>query len=127
MTTSLLIWAIALFVGHFVADWIMQSRYIAENKSKNNWVLAIHTTDYMMWMLVITMIPAGIIGLYSSYWFLVWILVNGLLHGCTDWFTSRFNAKMYTTGQMKLFWWGIGFDQMIHYVTLFVTAYILLF
>jgi ribosomal silencing factor RsfS len=45
-------------------------------------------------------------------------LVNALLHFITDFFTSKASSSAYKEGNMKAFWGVIGFDQLIHHVTI---------
>ena len=136
-----------LLVAHFVGDFICQSDWMAQNKSKRWDALALHVLVY-----------AGVLGL-----FLLWtptdaelllIAVNAAAHFMQDAITSRINARLWFINGVRVrdkfkdvelsegarledaaasyevvyndnrhwFFVGIGADQLLHYVTLFVTA-----
>ena len=109
---------------HFIADFGFQTRYVGENKGKNNTILLFHICVYMCVMSV---------GLYIGMLFfqlsilgiIKYVCLNGLLHGCTDYVTSRLNGYFYSKKQMNKFWLTIGADQLIHNVCLTLTSGIL--
>jgi len=96
---------------HFVSDFILQSDWMAQNKSSSNKALGIHVIVYS--------IPFLIIGpLYA--------LVNGILHFFTDYVSSRVSKKLWEKKEVHWFFAVIGLDQLIHYICLF-TTYSLIF
>ena len=99
-TIILLIWL------HFVADFIMQSDYVAKNKSKSNKVLLQHVMLYS--------IPFFLIGP-------VFALVNAALHFAVDYVTSRMTSYFWNKGKVHDFFVVIGLDQAIHLSTLILT------
>jgi len=110
---------------HYVADFRMQSRHIAETKSKCNKSLSIHVLLY-----VATFLIAGLVHFVTGNKVDVWkfaeyVIINGLLHWLTDYITSRESTKAYQNSDMEKFWNIIGFDQLIHGVTLYTTWEIL--
>jgi hypothetical protein len=110
---------------HYVADFRMQSRHIAETKSKCNKSLSIHVLLY-----VATFLIAGLVHFVTGNNVDVWkfskyVIINGLLHWLTDYITSRESTKAYQNGDMEKFWNIIGLDQLIHGVTLYMTWEIL--
>jgi len=110
---------------HYVADFRMQSRHIAETKSKCNKSLSIHVLLY-----VATFLIAGLVHFVTGNNVDVWkfskyVIINGLLHWLTDYITSRESTKAYQNSDMEKFWNIIGFDQLIHGVTLYTTWEIL--
>jgi hypothetical protein len=110
---------------HYTADFQMQSRHIAETKSKSNKSLSIHVLLYAA-----TFIIAGLVSFVCGdnvdvVKFAVFVAVNGLLHWITDYITSRETTKAYQNGNMEKFWNIIGLDQLIHGVTLYTTWEIL--
>lgn len=107
MTISTLI---LIFFLHWIADFILQSDWMARNKSSSNKALALHAAVYS--------IPFLIIG----FWYAV---VNGILHSLVDYFTSRESSKRWQSGEVHNFFVVVGLDQFIHMCTLVVTYYIL--
>lgn len=103
-----------LLATHWVADFVLQTHWQASNKSKNNNALARHVGVYTCVLGIVSVLlfdlslPVG--------WF---ILVNGILHFITDYFTSRASSKLF--GDWHNFFVVIGFDQLIHQITLAVT------
>jgi hypothetical protein len=90
---------------HFVMDFVCQTHNMALGKSKSNKWLLIHIAVYST--------PFLFFGVPFA-------LINGLTHLVIDYFTSRFNSKMWKKGTdgdpfgFRLFWIGIGFDQALH-------------
>jgi hypothetical protein len=149
-----------IVVTHFIADWLLQSDWMALNKSKHWDVLAIHVTVYSVCFIpVIAWLDWT--GLFSSWRLaLLFSAVTWVTHFITDAITSRITSKLffielverpeaniYNGGTYKEFMVGkvgsyygafthfalpipgrrhwffvmIGFDQLIHYVTLAYT------
>lgn len=107
----LIIWA------HWIGDFILQSDYHAQNKSKNSFILGEHVFLYS--------IPLACIGLFIPV-SLVWVFFNAVAHFCTDWITSRITSKLWAKKQVHWFFVTIGADQAIHFTTLFVSYVFLL-
>ena len=102
---------------HFLSDFVCQTSDMALGKSKSNKWLLIHIGVYT--------IPFLFFGVKFA-------LINGISHLIIDYFTSRFNSKMWARGVAgdplgyRLFWIGIGFDQALHITILLWTAKYLL-
>ena len=112
-----------LLVGHWIGDFLYQSREVAENKSKSNVVLARHVLGYSWVFISFAFLDVCIFN-DSSFTGIQWmqfITTNALLHFVTDYFTSRMTTKAYQAGDMKRFWNIIGIDQCIHTVCLYLT------
>lgn len=123
ISVHLVIW---LWFVHWVADFILQTSEQAAGKSTSNVWLTKHVVTYtavialgVMLYDVVTPVPnrplAG-----------VFVYLNGALHWTTDYFTSRYNARMWKEGRVHDFFVGVGFDQFIHLTTLVLTAWWLL-
>lgn len=95
---------------HFVADFIMQSDYIAKTKSTSWKSLSIHVGIYTL-----------VLALLNP----IWALVNGLLHFCVDAVTSRLTSMLWQAKKTHYFFVVIGLDQLLHALML-VTTYIYL-
>lgn len=110
---------------HWFADFVMQTDKQAKGKS-NNWNdLISHTLTYSL----IWFIPLFIV-IFSGYtreevgwsqWTLLFIPITFIFHTITDYFTSRLNSKLWIEGKVHNFFVSIGFDQVLHYVQLFLT------
>lgn len=118
---------IKLFIVHFFADFILQSRTMAHNKSSHLGWLSLH--------LIIQ---------FLAFWAVTWswefALVNAIIHGVVDWNiwrlykasvylrANRMEPKRVPTADFKywedgMFYWFIGLDQMLHGITLIVLAH----
>lgn len=100
-----------LFV-HWFADFVCQSNYMAQGKSKSMKPLLLHIFVYSTILSILTLNP-------------IFGLINGLFHLVTDYITSRFTSKLYSKGDVHNFF-VIGLDQWLHYVVLIVSAFYLL-
>ncbi len=109
-----------LLTAHFVGDFILQSNWMAINKSKDWTALTCHVTVYSLCFL---------------FWGVPFALVTGALHWLTDFVTSRITSKLWFIDSMvplttikgetrfsgvfndvKRHWFFvcIGLDQLIH-------------
>jgi hypothetical protein len=93
---------------HFIGDFVLQSHWMALNKSRNNEALWIHCLVYCAFLWIMTLSP-------------VWAFLNLFLHFGVDYITSRINAKLWQKGDVHYFFVGVGADQLIHYICLFGT------
>lgn len=97
-----------MIVGHFVGDWLLQSREIALAKSRHFPTLLKHLTRVQL-----TLIPfyfVADIGLLPSVLYIT-------LHGLQDWYWWRYWGKRLdaeTWFQQKTFYDAIALDQMLH-------------
>lgn len=115
-----------LLVAHFVGDFICQSDWMALNMSRRWDALAVHVAAY-------TAVVGAIVAVWYSatgrgalpvaeQMFWPWIAANVAAHFAQDAITSRINSRLLHPNQRHWFFVGIGADQLLHYVTLFVTA-----
>jgi hypothetical protein len=131
MTAAVLGQVLLILFFHWVADFLLQTQDMATQKSKSLYWLTQHVKSYMFGMLPITgliIFCGGTLGGCFSWW-----IINGALHWCTDYATSRWTSKLYATQQfytpnkyLKIlnfpaFFSVIGLDQWIHYACLFTT------
>jgi hypothetical protein len=110
-----------LIVVHFVADFILQSDWMAQNKSKSNYALGMHVAAYTITLALGAIPLVFILGVASGRLPLGWIIVNGMAHFATDYVTSRINSRLWTDKKVHWFFVGVGADQVIHYLTLGLT------
>lgn len=104
---------LALVWSHFVGDFILQSSYLALNKSKSNKVLLQHVLWYA--------IPLLVLAMYFSV-SIYWVLLNVVLHFMTDYVTSRITGHLWQKEEYHWYFVTIGADQAIH-LTCLITSY----
>ena len=111
-----------LLLGHWVADFIFQTDWMAKNKYKNAYPRFIHCLVYT---LVFGIFSYFVVPLDILFWF---VLVNGITHFIIDTYTSK--ASSYLSSQGKYgsdvipnfgMFTIIGFDQFLHYLIMFST------
>lgn len=120
-----MIYYLFIIVIHWIADFVFQDEKWAINKSKNNLALLSHTIVYSC----IWLIPAFcLLGIENGTYF---VLITFLAHTITDYFTSKIVSKKFNKNQLGSSipnlgaFSVIGFDQVLHYVQLFLTFYML--
>lgn len=114
----------SIIVIHWIADFVLQTDKQAKGKSKNWSDLLEHTNNYSLLWTIIGMFYT-IISLNTSWNWLLFGLITFIAHTITDYFTSRLNSKLWAKGDVHKFFVSIGFDQILHYVQLFFTYYLL--
>lgn len=104
----------SIILAHFVGDFVLQSDWMAQNKSKSLDALAAHVAVYS----VAILIPMAFLMPVSLWW---WWPVNVVAHFCTDAVTSRISSYYWRKNRRHAFFITIGADQTIHYLTLLGT------
>lgn len=111
-----------LFV-HWFADFVCQTRWMAQGKSKSFSILLIHVCTYG-WVLATTLelylISAGIS--VTDYNYITFMWINIILHGVTDFITSRVSSYFWRKENTHAFFTTVGFDQFLHQLCLIVTS-----
>ncbi len=97
-----------LLLAHFIGDFICQSDWMAQGKSKKFLPLFIHCVVY-----------SWVIYVFSGN--ILFTLVNFLLHFVIDFFTSRVNSWLWNKKEIHWFFVGVGTDQFCHYLCLITT------
>lgn len=112
-----------LFI-HLVGDFFMQSSEQAQNKWHSNQHLLAHVVSYTAALTIVSFIvfvnvppmdPA------KSALFMSWSLLNGALHFCVDWVTSRLTHHLFEKKKYHDGFAVIGVDQFAHYACLLLT------
>ena len=107
-----------ILLTHWFADFVLQSNWMAQNKSKQWDALLAHIGMYTLPFLCISAI------IFHDWQVAIyWALFNGLAHGAVDYVTSRITSNLYAKGRIHDFFICIGFDQLIHIATLLVSYY----
>lgn len=118
---SFIILMLAFEVKHYVADFVLQTNWIAHGKDRiTGWQrpLAAHVGLHGLGTLCIALVIS------PSLWWLA--LIDIAVHGLID------RGKALITHRKKFpltdarFWWLMGFDQMLHQITNVVLVGVLL-
>lgn len=124
----------SIILIHWLADFVLQTDKQAKGKSKNWSDLLSHTFNYsIIWYIPMMLFSINYVffdGLskeelsWSGY---MWLfpIITFIAHTITDYFTSRLNSKLWAKGDAHNFFISVGFDQVLHYVQLFTTYYLL--
>lgn len=106
---------------HWVFDFVLQSSWMATNKSKNTKALSAHVGVYTIGMLM-----AGCVVFGFTPVALMFGLLNGAIHYCVDFCTSRWTSHLWKKQDVHNFFVVIGLDQLIHVTTLILTLQLFL-
>lgn len=107
---------------HWFADFVLQTDWQAQNKSKSNKALTAHVFYYsMVWFIASVLFASH----YDNRWMLVFSAITFVCHWVTDYFTSRLNSKLWNEKRVHAFFVSVGFDQFLHYSQLLITYYYL--
>jgi len=124
----------SILIVHFLADFVLQTDKQAKGKSKNWNALLRHTFTYSaVWYFIMLgfAVCGNHFGGYTieelgwSPWMITFPFITFVAHTITDYFTSRINSKLWAQGKTHLFFVSVGFDQILHYVQLFLTYWLL--
>lgn len=98
---------------HFTADFILQTDYVAINKSESNSILTTHVVLY-----IIPFIVASLFLPLSSNW----MIFNAVAHWIVDYCSCRATGYFWERNQRHWFFVVIGLDQALH-MTCLVWSY----
>lgn len=111
---------------HFFADFVCQTDWQAQNKSKNNKALLSHTLSYSsIWLSFGVMYVLFNLDTYIPWTLSKFVFITFVAHTLTDYVTSRINSYLWQKKDVHNFFVSVGFDQVLHYVQLFLTFYFL--
>ncbi len=102
-----------ILLAHWMGDYGFQTSKMALGKSHHFKWLAYHVLTYTSILLICSLL------LFPLEIAIGYLLINGVLHGITDFFTSKLTSKYRETP--RIFYIVLGLDQMIHTITLYVT------
>ena len=121
---------IIIFI-HWISDFVLQTDWQAQNKSKSNFALLSHTSNYsLVWLLPMCLVFGKMKEGATTEW-IIWStfyfsMITFVVHTITDYFTSRLNSKLWSASKVHYFFVSVGFDQVLHYGQLFLTYYFLI-
>jgi len=133
---------LGIIIIHFIGDFILQTDKEAKNKSSSWYYLLSHTLSYStIWIVIGSLYGVVIDNVWLGFQFGG---ITFICHTITDYFTSRLNKKLMPIRDYKenreegikwysfpygesyhKFFIGIGGDQVLHYIQLFLTYYFL--
>lgn len=98
---------IALLGVHFIADFVLQSDWMATNKSRRWDALALHVAVYA-----------------ACFAWMGWrfVAVTFAAHFVTDAVTSRITSRLWVAGSRHWFFVVVGLDQWLHATQLILTS-----
>jgi hypothetical protein len=118
---------LAIIVLHFIGDWLLQSRFMADNKSKFTVIGWIAWSQHIIIYFITMMIGIAVFYHYYPQELVMrnlacWTIFNSIIHGIQDKITSQLTSRFYAKHNYHAFFTTIGFDGMMHYLTLFISA-----
>ena len=128
---------VLLFIAHYIGDFLLQTDKMAINKSSSNKWLTKHVLTYMLPFILLygvytmyLIVTSGAqydkgLGLLIIVKFLLTLAINFGLHWVTDYLTSRVAASYHAEGNRSAFFKTIGFDQMVHALSLITVHYLI--
>ena len=119
MTSDIPALLILLF-GHWLADFVCQTRWQADNKSKRLDALASHVATYGIVISPFFMAVFWFAGIKAAA---ILILINVLAHFVVDFVTSRMTSAFWRAGRTHGFFIVIGADQFLHSACLGLTVH----
>ncbi len=124
---------ILIFFLHFLADFILQPYWMKIEKSRRPIIMVFHVAIYIIILffgLAMIIVPLNA---------LAFALVNGAIHLCIDWASSRVISgssrdlkvrdgpePLYERVDMYIPIVFLGIDQLLHHISLIATWYYLL-
>lgn len=121
-----------IIIIHWFADFVIQTDKQAKGKSKNWNDLLSHTFSYsVVWFILGFVLLLYNFNLEQKEFavfasnVILFTSITLITHTATDYFTSRLNSKLWAEGKVHNFFISVGFDQVLHYVQLFLTYRIL--
>lgn len=113
MLNQLLLVLLLFQIKHLVADFVLQSAYILNNRKVYGHPggllhVAIHLAGSLASLLVIGT---------NSQAVLILLLAEAVIHYHIDWFKDNLVAARSWTPKDANFWYLLGFDQFLHQIT----------
>jgi hypothetical protein len=118
---------ITLLSIHWLSDFVFQTGEQAANKSSSNWWLTGHCFYYIFSFSILFLMYCIINHPDSEVDYWKFVGITFVCHWITDYFTSRVvkekfkREEYYTTLPNTGAFSVIGFDQLLHYIQIFIT------
>lgn len=113
---------------HWFADFLLQTPEQSKLKSKSIKVLLTHTFvySYVMCAAIQVLIGFNVFGAQSELASVYFFISMFITHTLIDFISSRITTKQHETNNMTHFFDVIGFDQFLHFLTIFVSLKVIL-
>lgn len=106
---------ISLLFVHFVADFMAQTDWMAQNKSKNPLALFSHAVVYGLFTLILVGIfLCGGRTVNDAEMLVFYVIVNTISHFCIDMITSQCTSYLWKKQDVHNFFVVVGGDQWLH-------------
>lgn len=109
--TTIIILLTLLGIKHFVVDFLLQRKYQYSNKGKYGHpggLLHAGLHGIGTWLCLVALSPLA----------LVLAIADAVAHYHIDWAKTNINQKMgWGPNTHEEFWWLLGLDQLLHYLT----------
>lgn len=117
--------AILLLAAHFIGDWWMQPRWMAEGKSSSAGTLLHHLFRVTIWIGAAVFFGHTFFGVnMAPNIYLLKLLGNAVIHGIVDWngwkWYKKGKSADFKYWKDKKFYDTIAGDQFLHLATLFL-------
>jgi len=128
MNLESIITCISIVILHFIADFVFQDEKWAVGKSHSVKLLTLHVSMYTALWFLFCNFYCYATGNYMMYFL---VPITFVSHWLTDYFTSKVTSRLYAEKKFGSsipnlgFFSMIGFDQVLHYIQLFLTFYFL--
>lgn len=124
---------ILLFIlfTHWLSDFVFQTHTEATKKSTSLYWLLKHTTKYSIFMTIffsMIIIVTTTFGTNYQHFFNIFLFwsITFQAHTITDFFTSKLTKKYFSSGNYHNGFVVVGFDQILHYIQLYLTFKLLI-
>jgi len=110
--TSILLLLVMFQIKHFIADFVLQTDYMASNKGTFLHPGGIyHSLIQAVFSLgILLMFVDPVVAIFFSF-------IDLFLHYFIDFFKMNINKRKCLTPHQKHFWTLLGFDQLLHQLT----------
>jgi len=112
---------LSILVFHFFADFVLQTHDQAINKYKAGYALTMHVLTYSLTWLVCVFLMTGDIKAA-----VVFFLITFTAHWLTDAYTAPISKKFFEKEDYHNGFVIVGFDQVLHYIQLYLTFKLIL-
>lgn len=110
---------ILIFFFHWVGDFVLQTKYISENKNTSFLVLFFHVCLYSATIGLPLLILAPFV---HEHYYIAWIVLNAGFHFTGEAITSRMYVNYINEGKTKAAFNTLGLEQFFHISFLTLTT-----